>query len=93
MAIVHHAFRLLEKKPLTSDVFELTFSSSTAPAPKPGQYILFQLPSGLKRAYSISYASGDQFKFIIKRMPFEASGSAEICDFPMGTEVPGMGPL
>jgi NAD(P)H-flavin reductase len=115
MAFVQHPFRLTGKKSLTADVFELTFDSDSAPAPKPGQYILFHLPSGLKRAYSISYSSdiqfseygtmpdgssyydaqsvGNRFHFIIKRMPFEASGSAEICDSEIGAEILGMGPL
>ncbi len=93
MAIVLNPFRLTDKKSLTSDVFELTFVSDSAPAPMPGQYILFHLPSGLKRAYSIAHSVGNQFSFIIKRMSFEASGSAEICNCNIGTDISGMGPM
>ncbi len=71
MAIITSAFRLDNKVSLTKDVFELTCSSNESPQPQPGQYILFQLPSGLKRAYSISYAKEGKFTFIIKRIPFE----------------------
>lgn len=55
MAVPLNSFVLLKKSQLTHDVFELVFSSSTAPTPKPGQYVLFHLPSGLKRAYSIAH--------------------------------------
>ena len=93
MAIITSAFRLDNKVSLTKDVFELTCSSNESPQPQPGQYILFQLPSGLKRAYSISYAKEGKFTFIIKRIPFEWSGSSEICDSPIGTVFTGMGPM
>lgn len=93
MAIVQHIFKLLDTKQLTHDVFEIRFSSETAGTPKPGQYILFQLPSGLKRAYSIAYYEGNVFSFIIKKMSYDASGSREICDFPIGQEISGMWPI
>lgn len=93
MAIVQNIFRLLAKKQLTHDVFELKFTSEEALAPKPGQYIMFQLPSGLKRAYSIAFHEGNVFTFIIKQMSYESAGSREICDFPIGQEVFGMGPI
>ena len=65
----------------------------------PGQYILFILPSGLRRAYSIGYsfaadslyaseqllAEGTQvFRFIIKRLNHIGAGSQEVCDIPVG---------
>jgi len=93
MAIVQHTFHLLDKKQLTHDVFELTFHSDTAAIPKPGQYILFHLPSGLKRAYSIAFHDGNSFIFIIKRIPFDGAGSREICDLTIGQEISGMGPI
>lgn len=93
MAIITSAFRLDNKISLTKDVFEVTCSSSESPQPQPGQYVLFQLPSGLKRAYSVSFAKGGKFTFIIKRIPFEWSGSSEICDSPIGTVFTGMGPM
>lgn len=71
MAALQHAFKLFKKRQLTHDVFELVFTSDTAAAPKPGQYILFHLPSGLKRAYSIAYHQGDMFTFVVKRKPYE----------------------
>ena len=93
MAIIQHTFKLLEKKQLTHDVFELHFFSSTATKPAPGQYIIFVLSSGLRRAYSVSYHSGDIFTFIIKRKPFEGAGSREICDLEIGSELFGLGSL
>lgn len=93
MAIVLNSFQLVEKKSLTHDVFELTFTSDAATVPKPGQYIMFQLSSGLKRSYSIAYHAGNRFTFIIKRMDYEGAGSKEICDSEVGAIIPGMGPI
>lgn len=93
MAIASHSFKLVDRKSLTHDVFELTFTSDTATPPKPGQYIMFQLPSGLKRSYSIAYASGNRFTFVIKRMDYDGSGSKEVCDAEVGSSTPGIGPI
>ncbi|MFZ2255474.1 MAG: hypothetical protein WAW59_04205 [Patescibacteria group bacterium] len=49
-------FTLTDKKQLTHDVYELTYScpSMIDEYPKHGQYVMFQLAPGLNRAYSIA---------------------------------------
>lgn len=84
-------FILTAKRALTHDVFELTFTSE-APTCNPGQFILFTLPSGLKRAYSVAWQSGKEWIFIIKRLEDGKGGSKEICDLPLNISITGLGP-
>jgi NAD(P)H-flavin reductase len=94
MAPVTSRFTLSEKKSLTHDVFELIFSKDGSRLDiNPGQYILFVLPSWKRRAYSIAFSQGNTFHFIIKRLPHEWAGSAELCDMEIGHCISGMGPI
>ena len=95
---------------ITSDTI---LNTSLEEAPKilykldviPGQYILFLLPSGLRRAYSIAYSfislnteiktltsesSKQIFRFVIKRLPHGGAGSQEVCDLEVGESLQGM---
>ena len=85
---------LIGKKQLTHDVFELTYSCSDLKneAPKPGQYVMFQLAPGLNRAYSIAIIRELDFTLIIKRIP-EGRGSPIICDAEIGSTFNAMIPL
>lgn len=87
-------FTLTSKKELTHDVYELMYSCPDLirEAPKPGQYVMFQLAPGLNRSYSLSEFSSDTFTLVIKRVP-EWKGSPIICDADVGTTFSGMIPL
>lgn len=87
------SFKLIQKKNLTSDVCELTFTTPEKIDVEPGQYTLFMLPkSKLRRAYSIGYTDGQKFLFIIKQLE-GGVGSTEICSLDIGDEITGMVPL
>ncbi|MDD2917192.1 MAG: FAD-dependent oxidoreductase [Candidatus Gracilibacteria bacterium] len=86
-------FKLIHKKNLTHDVYELTFTTPEKIEVEPGQYTLFVLPkSKLRRAYSIGYTDGQTFTFIIKQLD-GGVGSTEICSTGIGEELMGMVPL
>lgn len=55
MPVVKSSFALREKRRLTHDVFELVFVSSVPLDSKAGEYVIFDLAPGVKRAYSIAY--------------------------------------
>jgi ferredoxin-NADP reductase len=74
----------------------------------PGQYILFVLPSWLRRAYSIGYSfqasasyasqylvtpTTQIFRFVIKRLDHAWAGSQEVCDISVGWTLKGMWPI
>ncbi len=71
---------LIKKIKLTQDVYELIFKSENKLGLLPWQFITFNLPSWLKRAYSISYSDWISFEFIIKRLEDWKWWSKEICD-------------
>ena len=79
--------KLIINTKLTHDVYELTFSSEKALSPKPGQFVLLTLPSGLKRAYSIAYSQNDKIVLIVKRLENGLGGSRELCDLAVGLEL------
>ena len=85
---------LTDKKQLTHDVFELTYScpDMVKEPPKPGQYVMFQLAPGLNRAYSIAIIREHTFTLIIKRIA-EGRGSPLICDAEIGSVFNAMIPL
>ena len=87
-------FTLTDKKQLTHDVYELTYSCNdiVKEYPKHGQYVMFQLAPGLNRAYSIASFEGETFTLIIKRIP-DGRGSPLICDAEVGATFSGMLPL
>jgi Na+-transporting NADH:ubiquinone oxidoreductase subunit F len=96
-------FTLISKSLLTHDVYELVYSCTdmTKEAPKPGQYVMFQLAPGLNRAYSIASFSvptilpsyhptiQPSFTLIIKRIS-DGRGSPMICDAEVGTLFTGL---
>ena len=74
-------FKLIEKKKLTNNVFELTFKSDKNIDHIPGQFITFLLPSHIWwKAYSILESNDKNFKLIIKRVENWWWGSKFICD-------------
>lgn len=87
MALAVSDFTLTKKLSLTHDVYELVFEASESLEYKVGQYIMFHLPSGLKRAYSIAWSDGKTFQFVIKRLEDGKGGSKEICDLEVGSVV------
>ena len=68
MAPTQSTFQLTKKISLTKDVFELHYTVTSPLDYVPGQYIMFFLPSGLRRSYSIAWTDGTHFMFIIKRL-------------------------
>lgn len=72
-------YKLISKKQLTNDVFELIFEWEDKEV-KPGQFMMFNLVSWLKRAYSISHKNWNKFEFVIKRLENGKWWSKEICD-------------
>lgn len=85
---------LTDKKQLTHDVYELTYTcwEMSKEPPKPGQYVMFQLAPGLNRAYSIAIIRESTFTLIIKRIA-EWRGSPLICDAEIGAVFNAMIPL
>lgn len=69
MPVTKSAFTLVTKRPLTHDVFELVFESSAELPSKAGEYVIFDLAQGVKRAYSIAFRTDSgAFGFIVKRV-------------------------
>ncbi|MDD4151421.1 MAG: FAD-dependent oxidoreductase [Candidatus Gracilibacteria bacterium] len=86
-------YKLLEKKKLTNDVYEMIFSDGNKTSNKPGQFMTFMLPkTGFGRAYSICETSNDKYIFIIKRVENGRGGSIEITDLEIGSELKAVGP-
>lgn len=79
-------YKLISKNQLTPDVFELTFEWKDVTI-LPGHFFMFNLKSGLKRAYSILGKNWNQYQFIIKKLEGWRGWSKEICDYPIGEEV------
>lgn len=93
MPVVKSSYVLRSKRVLTHDVFELVFSTSSDLPSRAGEYVIFDLAPGVKRAYSIAFRGEDgSFGFIVKRVEGGA-GSPILCDLPLGAEIPGMGPM
>ena len=55
MPVIKSSFVLREKRRLTHDVFELVFEVPVPLESKAGEYVIFDLAPGVKRAYSIAY--------------------------------------
>jgi NAD(P)H-flavin reductase len=72
-------FTLLKNQKRTHDVHELVFRMSPNALSKPGSFILFALPSGLKRAYSIAFHEADTIGFLVKSIANGKGGSRELC--------------
>lgn len=79
-------FTLIAKTQLTHDVFELVYQCDdmSQDAPKPGQYVMFQLAPGLNRAYSFASFTEKTFTLIIKRVAY-GKWSPLICDADIGS--------
>ncbi|MDD5213327.1 MAG: FAD-dependent oxidoreductase [Candidatus Gracilibacteria bacterium] len=87
------SYKLLEKKKLTPDVYEMIFSDGNETTNKPGQFMTFMLPkTKFGRAYSICETSNDKYIFIIKRVENGRGGSIEITDLEVGEELKAVGP-
>ena len=92
------SFTLIHKRSLTHDVFELIYTCPDLikEPPQPGQYVMFQLASGLNRSYSLSdfdiESAVPTFTLIIKKIP-DGKGSPQICDAEIGTTLQGIIPL
>lgn len=93
MPIVKSSFTLRAKRELTRDVFELVFESSVPSESKAGEYVIFDLAPGVKRAYSIAFRGDDgSFGFVVKKVEGGA-GSPVLCGLEVGAEIGGMGPM
>ncbi len=69
MPVVKSHFTLAIKRPLTHDVYELVFDPSSPLDSRAGEYVIFDLAPGIKRAYSIAYRTeSGAFAFIVKRV-------------------------
>ncbi|NVP17362.1 FAD-dependent oxidoreductase [Candidatus Gracilibacteria bacterium] len=87
-------FKLINKKNLTDNIFELIFEAENNFNFKPGQFITFLIPVG-GRAYSILEETGKQLKLIIKKRELNEGGkggSKYLCELEIGTSVRGVGP-
>jgi len=78
-------FKLLSKKKLTSDVFEMIFEAQDDFFVKPWQFITFLLPkTWFARAYSILDKHWKNVYFIVKRLENWRWWSKEVCDLDLG---------
>ncbi|MDD3145330.1 MAG: hypothetical protein PHV23_04435, partial [Candidatus Gracilibacteria bacterium] len=66
-------FKLINKKNLTHNIYELDFEADTIFTFKPGQFITFLIPVG-GRAYSILEETGKHLKLIIKKRELDEGG-------------------
>lgn len=85
-------FKLIDKKELTHDVFELVFESQNEEKVEAWQFITFKL-SAWMRAYSISDNNWKRYSFIIKRLENWKWWSKEICDLELWNEIFWMWPV
>lgn len=86
-------YKLLEKKKLTNDVYEMIFSDWNKTSNKPGQFMTFMLPkTWFGRAYSICETSNDKYIFIIKRVENGRWWSIEITDLEIWSELKAVWP-
>lgn len=93
MPITKTEFTLRNSRKLTSDVFELVFEPGTPVSSNPGEYVIFELAPGVKRAYSIAFRTDDgAFGFVVKRVE-GGSGSPILCGLASGDKISGMGPM
>ncbi len=84
---------LASSRALTHDVFESVFRPSVPVDPKAGEYVMFDLAPGVKRAYSLAFSNSDgTFGLIVKRVP-DGRGSPVLCDLPVGGTLKTMGPM
>lgn len=89
-------FKLVEKKALTSDVFELHFECSESFNIVSWQFVTFLLPVIGWRAYSILEQDWNKTVLIIKRVTEEngwRGGSIMICDTEIWEELKWVGPV
>lgn len=78
-------FKLIKKKKLTPDVFELVFQSVIELDIVPWKFMTFMLPkTWFARAYSVLFKEWKNIYFIIKRLENWRWGSKEICDYEEG---------
>lgn len=93
MPILKLPFILLSNRALTHDVFELVFQPTEFLSPKAGEYVVFTISPGVKRAYSIAFRRDDgALGFIVKRVE-GGKGSPVLCDMNAGDSIEGMGPM
>ncbi|WP_417657473.1 PepSY domain-containing protein [Pseudidiomarina aestuarii] len=104
-----HSLQLVKSRPLTPNIFELTFrnQSDTQFAYQAGQFMQFIIPSeklksdwGVRRNYSFSTAPGDQeLVFNVRKMvsPNEGIppgfGSTYLCEMAAGDTINAIGPM
>lgn len=86
-------YKLLEKKKLTNDVYEMIFSDWNKTTNLPGQFMTFMLPkTKFWRAYSICETSWNKYIFIIKRVENGRWWSIEITDLEIWEELRAVWP-
>lgn len=87
-------FKLINKKNLTDNIFELIFEAENNFNFKPGQFITFLIPVWW-RAYSILEETWKQLKLIIKKRELNEWGrwwSKYLCELEIWTSVRWVGP-
>ena len=87
MVTVSHPIRLISKKILTHDVWELCYSSEISLNIIPGQFLLCDTDPAhpkLRRSYSVSWVEDNMISFIVKRIPEGGGGSIALCDQQVG---------
>ena len=87
-------FKLINKKNLTHNIYELIFESENNFNFKPGQFITFLIPVWW-RAYSILEETWKQLKLIIKKRELNEWGrwwSKYLCELEIWTSVRWVGP-
>ena len=79
--------RLLEKKQLTKDVYELIYQTLSDISCLPGQFLLCDTDATqpkLRRSYSVSDYHDKKIHFIIKELSDGRGGSRAICQQNIG---------
>ena len=88
-------FKIIEKKNLTNDVYEIVFEWETELEMKPWQFVTFLLPEIGWRAYSILEQNWNKIVLIIKKRELENGwrwGSKYICERKVWEELKTVGP-
>lgn len=87
-------FKLINKKNLTSNIYELDFESDNNFTFKPGQFITFLIPIW-GRAYSILEENWKIIRLIIKKRELDEGGrwwSKYLCELELWTSIRWVGP-
>ena len=91
-----YQLKLIQKKTLTHDVYELVYTCSEPFVIIPWQFLLCDCDANnpkFKRSYSVSWIEWNDIFFIIKRLHEGSWGSKAICDQEIGHQMDVWGPM